>query len=481
MIYAAQGDAPLVVRWVEGKAEVSFTRIASISGLRGIVGAGIDPATAAEFTAAYASGLPSGSVVVGHDGRVSAPVFERAVVAAVLGTGKDALLAGPVATPTLGKLVREHEAVGGIQISASHNPIEYNGLKLFQAGGMVLSKAEGERVVDRFGSKAFGWVRWDELGRASEIVDPFAEHLESVLRIVDVDQIRTCRYSVMLDGCHGAGGRPGERLLVELGCRVAGPGADPDGLYEHGPEPTEENLTDFAAMVREHGADVGFAQDPDADRLAIVDETGRYIGEELTLALAARRVFERNRGTAPFVINLSTSNVSADLARAAGRRVIRTPVGEIHVVEAILGERAILGGEGNGGVIDPRVGYVRDGFVAMALVLDLMASSGKRLSELVDELPKYAMIKRKISLADMKREAFLDRLESLASYCADAELDHRDGIRLSWEERWVQVRASNTEPIARVIAEARDADIAAALAAKVSAWITGDARAEVGA
>ena len=257
----------------------------------------------------------------------------------MLATGRDALVAGPVATPTVGRLIREQRAVGGIQISASHNPIEYNGLKLFQAGGMVLGKAEGEAVLERFEAKGFGWTSWAGLGKPVELEDPFAEHQEAVLSIVDFDRIRACRFPVLLDGCHGGGGRSGDRLLRELGCRASVIGGEPDGLYEHPPEPTEENLRDFASEFLAQGAAVGFAQDPDADRLAIVDEHGRYIGEELTLALAAKRVFERDHGKAPLVINLSTSNVTADLAVARGRRVIRTPVGEIHVVEAILGER----------------------------------------------------------------------------------------------------------------------------------------------
>ena len=363
------------------------TRIASISGLRGVVGDGIDPVVAAEFAAAYASECEPGPIVVGHDGRVSAPVFMAAVEAAVTATGHDVLLAGPTATPTIGVLVRDHEAAGGIQISASHNPPTYNGLKFFQRAGMVLSQTQGAALLDRWQRRDFRWASWESLGRARRLDDPDRSHLERVLAIVDVAAIRRSGFKVVLDACHGAGGRLGTALLQALGCRPIVLGGQPDGRYDHPPEPTEANLKEFSAVVPAVGAAVGFAQDPDADRLAIVDETGRYIGEELTLALAASRRLEQAKG--PVVLNLSTSRVTEELARASGCPVFRTPVGEINVVERMIAENALLGGEGNGGVIDPRVGYVRDSFVAMAMVLDLMAATGEPLSQLGTRIAAY--------------------------------------------------------------------------------------------
>ncbi len=253
-----------------------------------------------------------------------------------------------------------------------------------------------------------------------------------------------------------------------------------DGLYDHTPEPTETNLKEFAAIVPAVGAAVGFAQDPDADRLAIVDEMGHYIGEELTLALAATRRLQQAKG--PVVFNLSTSRITEELASRLGCPVVRTPVGEINVVERMLAEDALLGGEGNGGVIDPRVGYVRDSFVAMALVLDLMAVTGEPLSQLVAGLPRYAMIKDQYPLVLNKADgpsttssltdvsALWDRIETA---CPDARADRRDGLRLDWDDRWVHVRASNTEPIVRVIAEAPAAGIARELAGRIGRWVRG--------
>ncbi|MDR3633975.1 MAG: phosphoglucosamine mutase [Isosphaeraceae bacterium] len=451
---------------------MSGTRIASVSGLRGVVGDGLDPAVVVEFAAAYAAGCEPGPIVVGHDGRVSAPVFVNAVLAGVTATGRDALLVGATATPTIGRLVRDQHAAGAIQISASHNPPRYNGLKFFQPEGMVLSPAQGRAVLDRLERRAFGWAAWDSLGRVRTLEDPDNVHLNQVLKIVDVDAIRQRKLSVVLDACHGAGGRMGAALLRALGCRTVVLGGNADGRYDHPPEPTEANLRGFAAIVPATGAHVGFAQDPDADRLAIVDETGRYIGEELTLALAAQHRLAQVRG--PVVLNLSTSRVTEEIAKRFGCPVHRTPVGEIHVVERMRAEGAVLGGEGNGGVIDPRVGFVRDSFVGMALVLDLLAQSETPLSALVDQLPVPAMVKDQYPLPNKQGSADVSALwDRIVAANPEAGADRRDGLRLDWPDRWVHVRASNTEPIVRVIAEAPDPAAARALAARIGRWVTG--------
>jgi phosphomannomutase len=444
-----------------------------VSGLRGIVGNGLDPAIAVEFTAAYASRCALGPIVVGHDGRVSARVFVSAVLAGVTGTGRDALLVGAAATPTIGRLVRDQGAAGGIQISASHNPPPYNGLKFFQPEGMVLDAAAGREILGRLERHEFGWAAWDALGRVRHLDDPDAVHLNQVLKIVDVEAIRRRKFSVVLDACHGAGGRMGAALLRALGCEAVVVGAVPDGRYNHPPEPTEANLRSFAAIVPATGAAVGFAQDPDADRLAIIDETGRYIGEELTLALALTRRLGQVKPPAAVVMNLSTSRVGEEVARRYGAVVHRTPVGEIHVVERMRRESAALGGEGNGGVIDPRVGFVRDSFVGMALVLDLLAASGVPLSRLVADLPRFTMVKDQYPLRPEARDRGITALwdEITAAY-PEAAADRRDGLRLDWSDRWVHVRPSNTEPIVRVIAEAAVPEDARRLADQIGRWVS---------
>ena len=448
---------------------MGVARIASVSGLRGIVGDGLDPLIVSEFVAAYASSLPPGAIVVGNDGRLSAPVFTPAVISAVLATGHDVLDAGAVATPTLGRLVRQRQAVGGVQISASHNPPTYNGLKFFQPGGRVLTAEQGAAVLDRLNARAFDWQPFDRLGSRWVLDDPDRDHLQAVLAIVDVERIRQRAIPVLLDGCHGAGGRLGQSLLRALGCQVLVLGGQPDGLYDHPPEPTEENLATVRSLVQAAGAAVGFVQDPDADRLAIIDETGRYIGEELTLGLAVELRYSQAQG--PLVLNLSTSRVSEEIARKHGCPVWRVPVGEAHVVARMLEESALLGGEGNGGVIDPRVGYVRDSFVAMALVLDLMVQRRQPLSRLAAELPRYGMVKRRHDLPD-SAQGVSSLLEEIAAQFPDAQIDRRDGLRLEWPEGWVHARASNTEPIVRVIAEAASIEQANRLADRVAPWFT---------
>lgn len=452
------------------------TRIATVSGLRGIVGDGLDPAILAEFAAAYAGGCEPGPIIVSHDGRVSAAVFVLAVEAAVRATGHDAWHVGATATPTVGFLVTERQAAGAIQVSASHNPPQYNGLKFFQRTGMVLDQMQGLELLGRLERRDFGWKAWDELGGSRHLDDPDAGHLARVVEIVDVAAIQQRSFRVVLDACHGAGGRMGTALLRALGCEPTVFGAVADGRYDHAPEPTSANLTSIAKVVPALGADVGFAQDPDADRLAIIDETGRYIGEELTLALAAQRRLGQKTG--PVVLNLSTSRVTQDIAQSLGCPVIRTPVGEAHVVLGMLSAGAVLGGEGNGGVIDPRVGLVRDSFVAIALVLDLMAATGAPLSELVDRLPRYAMVKHSFPIRRSAGPSNAERDQRLwrriASRYPEAKVDDRDGLRLDWNDRWVHVRSSNTEPIVRVIAEAADPELAHGLAAEVGQKLAED-------
>ncbi len=439
--------------------------IAGISGLRGIVGQGLDPHVALEYAAAYALGCPRGPIVVGHDGRMTADVFTAAVAAGILAVGRDVYLAGPTATPTLGVLVRERGFAGGVQVSASHNPPEYNGLKFFERRGSVLTPESGRAVLERFESRAISWARYDQTGRSHTLEDPDREHLDRILAIVDCEAIRRRQFHVVLDACHGAGGRLGAALLRALGCRVTLLGNTPDGRYDHPPEPTEANLATTAHTLGEAHADVGFAQDPDADRLVILDENGRCLPEELTLGLAAARRLDQAQG--PVVINLSTSSVTQQVALEHGCPVWRTPVGEINVVERMLATDAVLGGEGNGGVIDPRVGLVRDSFAGMALVLDLMAARAEPISRLAEQLPSFAMIKDKIPLPASGRDAVAAALERVASAFPDQYADRQDGVRIDWPDRWVHVRGSNTEPIVRVIAEAPEPDAARALVTQI--------------
>ncbi len=437
---------------------MSAQPIISVAGLRGIVGESLTPEVVVRYAAAFAAAAPPGAILVSRDGRGSGRLIAELVHAALEAMGRPTADLDVQATPTVGVAVRHFGAAGAIQITASHNPPPYNGLKLFSPQGRVLPHAEGQPVLDRYRAGRFDWAAHDRLGTREAMADPARRHLEAVLELVDVDRIYRRGFRVLLDANHGAGAVLGRRLLEELGCELIVVGEQPDGQFEHPPEPTAENLADVPRAVVEAEADVGFCQDPDADRLALIDHGGRYIGEEYTVALCAEHILSRRRG--PIVINTATSRMNEEIARRHGVPIHRAPVGEAHVVDAMLEHGAVFGGEGNGGPIDPRVGPVRDSFVGMALVLDAMARRNLPLAALADELPRYEIVKTKYPLpADRVGPA----VEALIKLFPEAQIDRRDGLRLQWPDRWLLLRASNTEPIVRAIAEAPTAAEAQAL------------------
>jgi phosphomannomutase len=431
------------------------TRILSISGLRGIVGDGLEPEYLSRFARALARVADGGTVVISRDGRASGLMVREAVLAGLAAEGCRVLDAGIASTPTCGLLVRKLAAAAGLQITASHNPAQWNGLKAFDAAGRVFNAELGAELIaeiDRLENEPAEVTG----GAAVPIEDPGADHREAVLGIVDVESIRSRRLKVVLDCNHGSGAVLGPELLESLGCDVTVLGGTADGEFAHAPEPLEQHLGGLCQAVLEHGADVGFAQDPDADRLAIVDQRGRYIGEELTMALATDRVLAGSPG--PVVVNGSSSRVTADIVeRYPGSSFHRSHVGEANVVAKMDEVAAVLGGEGNGGVIDPRVGGIRDSFVGMALVLDGLASDGRDLANWVDRFPVYEIVKRKVPCPAERVPAAVAVLRRAFE---DATVTEGDGLRLDWDDRWVQVRGSNTEPIVRVISEAPDAEVA---------------------
>ena len=401
------------------------------------------------YVAAFASTLPPGPILVSRDGRATGPMLAGAVMSAILAVGRDVLDAEIAATPTLGVLVRSHRAAGGVQISASHNPPQYNGIKLFSGEGRVIPPAPGRLVLEAYRSGQPAWVSHDQVGELERLADTTEEHLKRLLETGATDAVRSKKYRVLLDSNRGAGSILGVKLLEVLGCEVVLLGGDADGKFEHPPEPTSGNLQIVTRKVLAARVDIGFCQDPDADRLAIIDETGRYIGEEYTLAVCVDHVLGQQKG--PVVTNCATSRMTQDLAEKHGVRFFRSAVGEANVVDEMLARGAVFGGEGNGGPIDPRVGLVRDSFVGMIQVLGAMASRGKKISELADELPRYEIRKTTIKLPAAKLPA---ALKAMQNRFPDAKPDSLDGLRLDWPDRWLIVRGSNTEPIVRAIAEA---------------------------
>ncbi len=425
------------------------SRIVSISGIRGVVGDGLDPQFLVEFGCALGTLIDGGTVVLSRDGRSSGHMIRHAVLAGLTATGCRVLDAGVAPTPTCGVLVTDLKADAGLQITASHNPAEWNGLKPFGPDGAVFDEQQGARLLELLEARRFRLVRWGELGEVEALTDVAGPHVDRVLSLVDVEAIRRRRFRVVLDCNHGAGAVGGPALLEQLGCDLHVVGGVSDGRFEHPPEPLEQNLRKLCQIVRERQADVGFALDPDADRLALIDHTGRYVGEELTIALCADYVLARRPG--PLVVNSSSSRVGEDVAKRHGCPFYRSRVGERHVVTKMREVSASLGGEGNGGVIEPKVGWVRDSLVGMAYVLAGMAESGRSLAEWVDTLPRYSIVKQKLVCS---REKATAACEALQAAFPDAQADLDDGLRLDWPDRWVQVRASNTEPIVRVVAEA---------------------------
>ena len=432
--------------------------IITVSGLRGIVGENLTPQVAADYGCAFGYFLRSKSsdadklaVCMGRDSRPSGQSLTSAVTSGLTTAGIDVIDLGIVTTPTVGIMVKHLACAGGIIITASHNPLPYNGIKLLLDNAMAPPPDVAEQIKICFEIRDFFSDDRLKPGKISSNDKADDIHLAKVLHIVDQKAIAKKQFKVVLDSVNGAGGRPGVKLLTALGCKITPVNTEPTGLFAHPPEPTAENLVSLCDAVKKAHADIGFAQDPDADRLAIVDEAGTYIGEEYTLALAAKLIFSRQTGSA--AANLSTSRMIDDIAKSAGGHVIRTPVGEANVASAMLKNNCIIGGEGNGGVIDLRVGPIRDSLVAMAFALQLLAQTGKTVSQLVGEIPRYSMTKYKFPADKAKVKRILDAVKKLFP---DAKIDSSDGFRFDFPDAWIHIRSSNTEPIVRVIAEAKD-------------------------
>ena len=461
-------DFPAIERPSGDEFSMSSELIISVSGLRGVVGESLTPDVAIRYSCAFAGQLPPGPILVTRDGRATGRMLAAALTSGLAAAGRRVLDGGVAATPTTGVLVRELRAAGGIQISASHNPKPYNGLKLFSGEGRVIPADQGQKVLDAYRSTEPRWAAYDKIGDSTVVAETVAAHWALIEKTIDVERIRSRRFRVLLDANHGAGSLLGRHLLEQLGCDATILGETPDGQFEHTPEPTAENLASVLAHVRQSRADVGFCQDPDADRLAVIDAEGRYLGEEYTLAICVEHRLRQQRG--PIVTNCSTSRMSQDLAIRHNVPFYRSAVGEANVVDAMSRHGAILGGEGNGGAIDPRVGFVRDSFVGMAMILDAMAAREQSVGQIARELPRYEIEKTKITIERARIAPALDRL---ARHFGDTEVDRLDGLRLDWRDKWLLVRASNTEPIVRAIAEAPTLAEASRLCAEANAVLTG--------
>jgi len=434
----------------------------SISGVRGVIGQSLTPTLLTRFAQAFGTHTGSGTIVVGRDPRTSGEMVKHAVIAGILSSGGRVVDIGVCPVPTVQMQVRCRRANGGIAITASHNPAEWNALKFIGANGLFLDSGQARELLDIYHQGEYTKVASEEIRSVEEVDGATDAHIKAVLDALGPLPAAKRKLRVVLDSCNGAGSIVGPKLLGALGAEVIAINVTPDGSFPRPAEPVPENLGALCEAVKKHDADVGFAQDMDADRLAIVSEKGIPIGEDYTLVLAALYVLGRERG--PVVANLSTTSALDDVAKKFGCPLFLTKIGEVNVTDKMQQANAVIGGEGNGGVIYPRINFARDSLVGMALVLHLLADSGKTVTQLLDEFPRYSVVKEKMICPSEKIPAVL---KLLRQEYEQFPLDTRDGVKVTLPEGWLLVRGSNTEPIVRIVAESRSEAQARQIVARV--------------
>lgn len=439
-----------------------------VSGIRGIVGKSFTPELASRFASAFSTFVERGKVVVGRDSRPSGEMLKHAVMSGLVAGGSDVVDVDICATPTIQLAVEELGASGGIAVTASHNPEEWNALKFVSANGVFLNDSQGAELLRLYKKRLINYASHSELGHVSRDDHASERHVSRILglRFVDGKRLADRRFRVAIDCCNGAGCQGVKLLAKALGCETFEINSEPTGVFTRGAEPLAENLSALADKVCREGVDAGFAFDPDADRMSLVDEKGNPLGEERTVCFSTAFVLSKEKG--PVSTNVSTTAALEDIVRSFGSKLYRTKVGEAHVVEKMKKTGSIVGGEGNGGAILPALHYGRDGLLAMALTLQFMAESGKKLSELDASFPRYHMVKKKLDAGNIAtetlREILLDRYK-------DGTASYIDGVRISWPGKWLHVRKSRTEPVVRVIVESSSPADAASFAEEVSTLV----------
>jgi phosphomannomutase len=422
-----------------------------ISGVRGIVGETFTPELAVAFAQAFGTYLDSGRILVCRDTRASGPMVRAAVIAGLLSTGCEVIDLGIAPTPSLQLAMKSSGAQGGISITAGHNPAPWNALKFVRGDGLYLNATQAEELLDIYHQGEFAKATWDRIQTGIENRDAIAPHIETIKKTFDVETIRARNLTVAVDCCNGACALLSPRLLGEMGCVVLAINDDIAAPFPRSPEIKQASLAQLRAVVKAGRADIGFAHDADGERLGIVTETGEPLSEELTLALAAE--IRLNRKSGAIVTNISTTRAIDTIAARHNSNVIRTPVGTAYISEAILEHQAVIGGEGNGAVAVPEVQATSDSAAAIALILEHLALTGQRISELVAQLPRYVMLKHYLQVEPHLLYSVLQEVRSEIEGANAAEADLSDGVKLSWPDGWVHIRASNTESMIRLIAE----------------------------
>jgi phosphomannomutase len=421
----------------------------SISGVRGVIGDSLSPTLLTRFAQAFGTYVGSGGIVIGRDPRTSGEMVKQAVMAGLLSSGCRVVDVGMCPVPTVQLMVRKCGAQGGLAITASHNPPEWNALKFIGPDGLFLGAGSAREMLDIYHQGEYTKVSGSEMRAVETISGATDIHINDILEVLGKLPTQSRRLRVVLDACNGAGSIVGPKLLELLGAEVFAINDQPNGQFPRPAEPIPENLGDLCAAVLEHKADIGFAQDMDADRLAIVSNHGLPIGEDYTLVLATLFVLGQEEGAV--VANLSTTHALEFVARQFNSPLFRTRIGEANVTERMQSENAVIGGEGNGGVIYPRINFARDSLVGMALILHLLAKQQRSLSEILSELPRLFMIKEKVVCPSHKIK---DALQLIRQVYANAPTDLTDGVKVTLPNGWLHVRGSNTEPIIRLSAEA---------------------------
>ncbi len=423
----------------------------SISGIRGIIGDGLDIRTVVDYTAAFSCIFPKkAKVLVARDTRLTGDTIANSVISTLMASGINVIDIGITPTPTALYMVEKLKAHGGIMVSASHNPIEWNALKLIGKGGKFLDEKSVQELNKLYDKKSSRFVKALETGTYQKIEDAIEQHIKRIIRFIDVDKIKKRNFKVACDYVNGTGLFATPKLLKALGVKEISINKEHTGKFAHVAEPSANSMKSLSELAKKNKVDIGFTQDPDADRLAIVLNDGTIVSEEYTLALCAKYLWSVGKGNA--AVNLSTSRMIDDLAKEKGYSVDRTKIGEINVSSHVVKNRLYFGGEGNGGIIVPAVSPGRDSLLGIALILELMAKENKTIKEIVAEIPKYEIVKEKLEVAKIDENLFL---KNIKSKFPKSKITSIDGIKVDLENGWLHVRSSNTEPIVRIIAEAK--------------------------
>jgi phosphomannomutase len=427
----------------------------SVSGIRGIIGSGLEPQVLVKYSSAYAEFIREGKIILGRDARISGEMVKSIVIGTLLSKGLNVVDIGICPTPTVQYMVKNLKAQGGIAISASHNPNEWNALKLLNNTGQFMTLEENKVMLNKLGDSEKSYSNWEKLGKLTYYKEGLEKHMNDVLsmKYIDVEQVKKKKYKVLVDCVNGAGVYVIPKLLEKFGCEVIEMNCERTGIFPRLPEPLSENLTETMKAVVKSKADFGIVVDPDVDRLVLITEDGKPFGEENTITQSVKFILSKKLGNV--VVNLSTTRSVDDVVIKAGGKLFRSPVGEANVVQKMKETNAIIGGEGSGGVIFPALHYGRDALVGIALTLQHLAETNQTLLELKNSLPQYFIAKKKIDLGKNNPDKIIDKLKRKYSV---QKINTDDGLRIDFDDHWVHFRKSNTEPIIRIITESKSLD-----------------------